>query len=381
MTGSTALRLAASLCMNGLRFRYLKRRGRPGRPQAVSLEITHRCIARCVMCNIWRIPAEAQDLATDDWMRLLRSDLFEDLREIDITGGEPFLVEDLGELFDGILSSRSRPLKALRSVALTTNGFLTDRVLQFAETVLPKMRAAALDLVLVCAMDGVGEIHDRIRNYKDGWARAHATTLGLRELRSTFSNLIIGLKTTVLPANVGQLDAILRYADSHGLFTILSPCIITAGRYLNSERADALAFSRRDRERLIEFYASKKMRWSYHCDALARYFKTGKMKKPCSCGYNYFFVRHNGELFLCPLVNRSVGNIKETPVERLFHSREAAQLRRKTGALPQCRACTEPGLERYALPYEGFSYLSLLCRGRKNRFLQLHSHMGLDKYL
>jgi hypothetical protein len=89
----------------------------------------------------------------------------------------------------------------------------------------------------------------------------------------------------------------------------------------------------------------------------------------------------SGELFLCPLVNRRVGNVKETPVECLFLSEEAAQLRRKTGALPQCQACTEPGLERYALPYEGFSYLSLLWRLGKKRFLQLHDDMGLDKYL
>jgi len=381
MNEPSTIALAASLCKNGLRFRYLKRRGRPGRPQAVSLEITHRCIARCVMCNIWRIPAETQDLAMEDWLCLLRSDLFEDLREIDITGGEPFLVEDLGGLFEGILALRRHPLKALKSIALTTNGFLTDHVLRFAETVLPEMRAAALDLVLVCAMDGIGEIHDRIRNYKGGWASANKTIIGLKALRNTFSNLIIGLKTTVLPANVGQLNDILQYANTHGLFTILSPRIITAGRYLNSEHAEALAFSRLDKERLIDFYAAKEMRWSYHGEALERYFKTGKMKKPCSCGYNYFFVRHNGELFLCPLVNRSVGNTQETPVERLFRSEEAAQLRRKTGALPQCRACTEPGLERYALPYEGFSYLSLLWRLGKKRFLELHDDMGLDKYL
>ena len=381
MNGPTPYSLVTSLCKNGLRFRYLKRRGRPGKPQAVSLEITHRCVARCMMCNIWRIPAEAPDLETGDWLRLLHSDLFEDLREIDITGGEPFLVKDLAALFEGILALRRRPLKALKSIALTSNGFLTDRVLQFAERILPRMRSAALDLVLVCAMDGIGATHDRIRNYKDAWASVDRTIRGLKDLRNTFANLIIGLKTTVLPVNLAQLDDILRYANTHDLFTILSPCIITAGRYLNSECADALAFSPEDRKRLIEFYGSKQLRWGYHGDALHRYFKTGRMNKPCSCGYNYFFVRHNGDLFLCPLINRRVGNVKETTLERLFHSEEADQLRRRTGAWPECRACTEPGLERYALPYEGFSYLSLLFRLGQKRFLQLHHDMGLDKYL
>jgi len=132
---------------------------------------------------------------------------------------------------------------------------------------------------------------------------------------------------------------------------------------------------------LIEFYGSKQLRWSYHGDALHRYFKTGEMSKPCSCGYNYFFVRHNGDLFLCPLVNRPVGSLRESSPERLFHSEEADQLRRRMGAWPECRTCTEPGLERYALPYEGFSYFSLLFSLGKERWLQLHQDMGLDKYV
>ena len=94
MTDS-ALKLATRLLINGLRFQYFKRRGLPGRPQAISLEITHNCIAKCVMCNIWKIPREVNDLSMDHWIHLLSSDLLSDLKEQDITGGEPFLRDDL----------------------------------------------------------------------------------------------------------------------------------------------------------------------------------------------------------------------------------------------------------------------------------------------
>jgi energy-coupling factor transporter ATP-binding protein EcfA2 len=195
--------------------------------------------------------------------------------------------------------------------------------------------------------------------------------LRLERIRKTFGGLLV-LADVDLSVEEGQIVGLIgpNGAGKSTLFNVIT----------SVHQPDALAFSRRDRERLTDFYASKKMRWSYHGEALVRYFKTGKMKKPCTCGYSYFSVRHNGELFPCPLVNRSVGNVKERPVERLFLSEEAAQLRRRTGAHPECRACTEPGLERYALPYEGFSYLSLLCRLGKKRFLQLHVDMGLNKY-
>lgn len=380
MTDST-LRLAGQLVKNGLRFQYLKWTGRPGRPQAVSLEITHNCIARCIMCNIWRIPREVPDLPMGDWIRLLSSDLFSDLRELDITGGEPFVRTDLLDLFQGICELKQGNLKALKSIAVTTNGFLTSRVLEHTENILQMLEDKHIDLVMVCAMDAIGEIHEKIRNYPNAWPKVNETIQGLKGLREKYSNLVVGLKTTVLPINVGELEGLAHYADSNGLFTIISPCIITDARYLNPDRADDLIFRQEDIEKMIEFYQRKMFRWSYHRDALVKYFETGIMKKPCSCGFNYFFVRYNGELFLCPLVNISFGNIKETPVTDIFFSEKASRFRQKTGKLPECKRCTEPGLERYALPYEGFAYLSLLLKTGKKKFLQLHGHLGLDKYL
>jgi len=177
------------------------------------------------------------------------------------------------------------------------------------------------------------------------------------------------------------LGQISEFADARGLFTIISPCIITEGRYLNPDRAEDLSFSPQDVDRMIEFFSNDQFRWSFHADSLIDFFKTGTMKKPCTCGFNYFFVRSNGEMFLCPLIGDSVGNITTTDVSELFLSNQAVEIRKKIGRLPQCRACTEPGLERYALPYEGFYYLKLLLKMGQTEFMQLHGHMGLDKYI
>ena len=181
--------------------------------------------------------------------------------------------------------------------------------------------------------------------------------------------------------NVGELEDIAQYADSNGLFTIISPRIITKGRYLNPDLANDLAFTPEDMRKMIRFYESERFGWSFHGDRLVQYLNTGTMSKPCSCGFNYFFVRSNGEVYLCPLINDALGNIKEISIEELFLSEKASQIRRKIGQYPECRECTEPGLERYALPYEGFTYLSLLLKMGRGKFLQLHHHMGLDKYL
>jgi MoaA/NifB/PqqE/SkfB family radical SAM enzyme len=68
------------LIKNGIRFRYQHYTGRADRPAAASFEITHDCIAKCVMCNIWKIPPQVPNLSVDQWLQILASPLFESKR-------------------------------------------------------------------------------------------------------------------------------------------------------------------------------------------------------------------------------------------------------------------------------------------------------------
>jgi MoaA/NifB/PqqE/SkfB family radical SAM enzyme len=373
--------IVARLCLNSLYFRWLRAAGKPTGTTAVSIEVTHECIARCRMCNIWKIPVEVPNLPVADWLRLLASPELVDLRELDVTGGEPFLRSDLEDLFCGICELKRSHLKNLKAVALTTNGFLTRRVVAAVEDIAGRFLRERIELVMVCAMDAAGPVHERIRRVKDAWPKLNATLQGLVALRRRYPNLIIGLKTTILPINVDELDGIADYADAHGLFTIISPCIITKGRYLNPELADEMAFRAEDIAKMTDFYRRERSAWNYHGGRLIDYFRTGVMRKPCTCGYNYFFVRSNGDVYLCPLVDRSVGTIRMKTLGEIFYSDAANRLRKSVGRLNECRTCTEPGLERFSLPLDGFAYLSLLPRLGKSNFLAFHHHMGLDKYV
>ncbi len=380
MTGFGLYRLAARLVYNGLGYRLKKIAGKPAKPQALSLEITHNCIARCIMCNIWRIPKDKPELSTADWLKLLSDNFLSDIRELDITGGEPFLLDDIDNLFSGIVRLKGINLKRLKSVAVTTNGFLTGSVLEKTETILGVLKNTGIALVVVCAMDAVNEIHERIRNVKDAFNKVDNTIKGLTVLRVRYPNLILGLKTTILPVNIGELDTISQYAAEKGLFTIISPFIITSGRYLNQEIQKDLVFSVEDKEKMLRFFKGSGFKWSFHADSLVKYLETGIMKKPCSCGFNYFFIRSSGEVLLCPLINKSMGNIKDTDIESVLSSNEASGFRKNAGDFSECIKCTEPGLERYALPYEGFTYLKRFLNSNKKEFKELHTHLGLDKF-
>ena len=379
MHGSSWSSLALKLLKNGIRYRYLRTFGKSCKPNALSIEITQRCIARCIMCNIWKSP-ERVELSSEDWINLLSTPFFSELRELDVTGGEPFLRKDFQELIEGLFLLKDDYLKKMKSLAITTNGFLTQRILECTEEILERLGPKGIHLVMVLAMDGVGEIHDKIRNYKDAWIKVNETIQSLKHLRRSTGNIVIWLKTTVLPQNVNQLEHISAYANENGLFTIISPCIITANRYQNTDRRDDLTFSKNEIAKMVQFYKSGHFQWDFHRSQLVSYLETGAMKKPCSAGFNYFFIRSNGDVYPCPLIKSKFGNIKEAVIEDLIQTKAASSFRKRVGRCLECQTCTEPGLERYALPFEGFTYLSLMMKVGKRDFFKLHHHMGLDKY-
>ena len=373
-------RILLHLAARALRYRLLKATGRPGRPEAISLEVTQRCIAKCLMCNIWQMPATSPELEASDWIKLLQSPVLSELKELDVTGGEPFLRDDLPELLLGIGKLKATCLPHLCSVAITTNGFLTAKILSDVSAVIGPLEQAGVTLVFACGMDGVGETHDRIRNYPGGWAKLHATIQGLKELRTKHPTLVLGIKTTITRHNINELDQVCRYADDQGLFTIISPSILTANRYANLQRENILEFSPEDLNKMKTFYASPRFRWSYYRDELLHFLESGRMAKPCSAGFNYFFIRSTGELFPCPIIKSHLGNVLQTPLEEIIRSADASRFRQSVMEFPECTICTEPGLERYALPFEGFHYLRQYFKLGREGFCTLHQHLGLDKY-
>jgi len=374
------LNLPLRLAARAVRYRYLKATGRSTQPEALSIEVTRRCVARCVMCNIWKAPQNLPELAVDEWLDIIGSPVLSELKELDITGGEPFLRDDLVQLLLGIGRLKENFLPHLRSIAITTNGFLTQKILDDVAAVIAYLELNGISLVFACGMDAVGEVHDRIRNVTGGWARLHATIEGLKILRVEHPSLVIGLKTTVTSYNIDELEQICRYADDQGLFTIISPYILTANRYANLDKEEMLALSPADRDKLKDFYDSPRFRWSYYRTELLRFLETGRMEKPCSAGFNYFFIRSTGELFSCPIIASPLGKVTKTPLAELIRSSAAARFRRGISKFPECATCTEPGLERYALPFEGSHYLRLYFSMNRQDFRTLHNHLGLEKY-
>ena len=83
--------------------------------------VTYRCNARCTMCNRYKCPSKPEEEISIETIKKLPKMYF-----TNITGGEPFIREDLPEIVEELYKKSDR-------IVISTNGFFTDRIIALAK--------------------------------------------------------------------------------------------------------------------------------------------------------------------------------------------------------------------------------------------------------
>ena len=80
--------------------------------------VSYRCNAHCNMCDCFKDPTRTEEEITLDDIRLLPEMAF-----TNITGGEPFIRKDIGDIVEALYKKSNR-------IVISTNGYFTDRILE-----------------------------------------------------------------------------------------------------------------------------------------------------------------------------------------------------------------------------------------------------------
>ena len=150
----------------------LLRKPAPGRPVKVTAIVTERCHLRCDFCRLWEAPDAGA--ATRDWIAFFRANPF--LRWVNLSGGELFAKEDLGELLRAIIAALPR----LELLDFPTAGQRPDEVVAAAELLLATRLPR---LAITVSLDGGPALHDRLRGVPGAFERAFETFEKLRRLQ------------------------------------------------------------------------------------------------------------------------------------------------------------------------------------------------------
>ncbi len=190
------------------------------KPVKLRFAITKRCNARCIHCNAWKLQQQdpgikERELTLGELDKIFEtSKAFTDkVRSISITGGEPFLRGDVGEIV-GIFI-RHLPWVTVR---INTNGFLTSRIEETVATWAPRTKK----MVVNVSLDGFGETHDRMRGVKGAFSKVTSTLDVLRSLR--IKRLTVGINFTLNDLNVAEIQEIFHLCQHKGFkFNLIVP--------------------------------------------------------------------------------------------------------------------------------------------------------------
>ena len=370
---------------NGIKFRYLRLRGVPLKPMVISLAVTNRCNSHCIMCNIWKRTKELPDIKSlemskDEIIDLLSQPLFSELVELDLTGGEPHLRDDLVDIILGIGRLKKSSLPRLRSIIIASNGLLSRQIISNYQRILEGLRGTNIDLVSVSSIDGIGETHDLIRGTKGAFELATKTISGLLELRKEYPNYPIGIKTTILPQNINMLNALLDFALEKNLFHIISPAFFTEARFRNMDKRDKLMLGPDEYKELLKFYSGNKLKTNYFYSRVQKFLTTGQRRWVCAALYDYMFIDFDGKVYPCEIISTPIGDVKKQELKDIWNSPLAHNWRRRIGKLECCNTCNEPGAVRYSAYAEGFSYLKFLVKLGRHKFNETFYREGFSKY-
>ena len=378
-------KVAVRLIWNGLKFRGTGLMKAAAKPTVISLAVTNRCNSHCIMCNIWKRAAEEADIKSREMPReqiisILSHPLLSKLVELDLTGGEPHLRDDLADIAIAIGSLKKNALPQLRSLIITSNGLLPSRIIANYQRILESLRGTDIDLVSVNSIDGIGPTHDLIRGTRGAFELATRTIDGLLELKKEYPNFIIGIKTTILPDNVNMLGDILYFAWERGLFHIISPVFFTEARFRNLEKRDTLALGTAEYEDVLEFYRLDSLRTDYFYSTAQDFLANGRKRWTCAALYNYLFIDFDGTVYPCEIIAEPIGNVKEQDLAEIWNGSAARYWRHQIGKLECCRTCHEPGAIRYSACAEGWNYLKFLAALGRHEFDEAYHRGGFAKY-
>ena len=273
------------------------------------IAVTYRCNSRCDMCHTWKYPSDrSMEITPRDLESLPR------MVRLNITGGEPFLREDLSDILDVV------KLKAGR-VVISSHGFQTKRTLE----VMAKHR----DVGIRISMDGIGKTHDAVRGVPDAHRRSLETLAGLRELGIRD----LGIAVTVSDRNARDLVPLYRLARRNRVE--LATAILHNAYYFHKEDNEITDLDSVDRElrNLMRAYlgSAHPKDWfrAYFTRGLANYVHGRERAMKCTMAKDSFFVDPYGYVRPCNVMDHPFGNIKERPFEAIWNSPEAEEARQR----------------------------------------------------
>lgn len=271
--------------------------------------VTYRCNAKCTMCNRYKEPSLPEQELSIVAIKKLPKMYF-----TNITGGEPFIREDLKEIVRELYKKSDR-------IVISTNGFFTDRIVELCKE-FPQIG-------IRISIEGLEQTNNEIRGLEDGFNKGYTTLKTLKEMGMTD----VGFGMTVQDKNApdivplyelsNQMNMEFATASLHNSFYFVESNNIINDRLAVAQNFEDLI------NKLLSSNSPKKWFRAYFNHGLINYIFSQKRLLPCDMSFDTFFIDPFGDVMPCNGTKEKMvmGNINTQTFDEIWQSEQAERVR------------------------------------------------------
>lgn len=272
--------------------------------------VTYRCNAKCTMCNRYKVPSKPEEEISLETIKKLPEMYF-----TNITGGEPFIREDLKDIVRELYKKSDR-------IVISTNGFFTDKIVDLCKE-FPQIG-------IRISIEGLEQTNNEIRGLEDGYNRGYTTLKKLVDMGMQD----VGFGMTVQDRNAADLVPLYNISDElgmefataslHNSFYFVESNNIIKDRLMVAQNFEDLI------NRLLESNSPKKWFRAYFNHGLINYIFSQKRLLPCDMSFDTFFIDPYGDVMPCNGTKEKqvMGNLNEQSWDELWNSEKAEKVRK-----------------------------------------------------
>ncbi len=272
--------------------------------------VTYRCNAKCTMCNRYKVPSKPEEEISLDTVKKLPEMYF-----TNITGGEPFIRDDLKDIVRELYKKSDR-------IVISTNGFFTDKIVDLCKE-FPQIG-------IRISIEGLEQTNNEIRGLEDGYNRGYTTLKKLVDMGMQD----VGFGMTVQDRNAADLVPLYNISDElgmefataslHNSFYFVESHNIIKDRLMVAQNFEDLI------NRLLESNSPKKWFRAYFNHGLINYIFSQKRLLPCDMSFDTFFIDPYGDVMPCNGTKEKqvMGNLNEQSWDELWNSEQAEKVRK-----------------------------------------------------
>jgi MoaA/NifB/PqqE/SkfB family radical SAM enzyme len=331
-------------------------------PTVLIFHCTFVCDARCEMCSNWKRGDRKSDISLADIEKCFSSPLWRDVENASLSGGEPTTRNDMVEICRAMMDNFPR----LRKLTINTTGLTPNRAIPMLTQVVKDAHERGIIFSTRVSIDGVGDMHNAVRNVKKGFDKANETITAMKALQKDYP-FNFGISTTIFSQNLDDAENILQWARRENLDIVFNMVRVTDAMLGNQDVADKIRPLGAEEARMRQFFLDRVRMdplldgqnyiYMHYADMIANGYHR---LAPCPFQTQGIMLNPDGGVYYCENSD-AIGNVLDEDPEAIYF-RAASLAHRDHVRDEKCPTCLSPCQMNVAAIKQVVPYVRFLAR-------------------